>query len=323
VTTTEPDQTPAVPNETFREMIAAAMLAPSSHNTQPWIFHPTPTGVELEVDHGRALPINDPDGRELIISCGTAVFNLEVAARHFGFSPYVTPYPDRRRPDVVADVALTAGAGSDELDLYHAITERHTTRGSVTSEGLTTDLRDRFGAVATLHQIEFDVVRQSHREEVAQLVADGDNWQFASPSWRRELAAWMRARRHGDGISVPQLTGWAVRSVVANSDLGLSTAKRDRHLVEAAPMIAVVATERDDERAWLEAGRALEHILLIAAREGLQVGFLNQPCQVPFLRDRLRELLGNRGIPQVMIRVGHPVERARPSARRDVEDVID
>lgn len=323
MTTTEPGRTPAIPDETFHEMIAAAMLAPSSHNTQPWIFHPTSTGVELEVDHGRALPVNDPDGREMIISCGTAVFNLEIAARHFGYSPRVTPYPDRRRPDVVADVALTGGAGSDDLDLYDAIAERHTTRGEVTSEGLTADLRGRFAAIAALHDVDFDVVKFAHREEVAQLVADGDNWQFASPSWRRELADWMRSKRHGDGISVSQLTGWAVRSVVANSDLGLSTAKRDQRLVESAPMIAVIATNRDDGRAWLEAGRALEHILLIAAREGLQVGFLNQPCQVAFLRDRLKELLGSRGIPQVMIRVGHPAGRTRRSARRDIDDVID
>lgn len=323
MTTMEPGQTSAIPDETFREMIAAAMLAPSSHNTQPWIFHPTPNGVELEVDHGRALPVNDPDGRELIISCGTALFNLEIAARHFGFEPTVVRYPDPRRPDVVADVTLAAGADSDELDLYDAIAERHTTRGNMTTEGLTFELQGRFAAVAALHDIEFDIVGHAHKAEVAQLVADGDNWQFANPSWRRELADWMRSRRHGDGISVSQLTGWAVRSVVANSDLGLSTAKRDRHLVETAPMLAVMATERDDEQAWLESGRALEHILLIAAREGLHVGFLNQPCQVTFLRDQLRELLGIRGIPQVMIRVGHPVDRARPSARRDIGDVID
>lgn len=323
MTTMEPGRTSAIPDETIHDMITAAMLAPSSHNTQPWIFHPTASGLELEVDHGRALPVNDPDGRELILSCGTALFNLEIAARHFGYSPDVSPYPDPRRPDVVANVTLTAGTDADELDLYDAIAERHTTRGDVTSEGLTADLRGRFAAIAALHDVDFDVVKFARRKEVAQLVADGDNWQFASPSWRRELADWMRSKRHGDGIAVSQLTGWAVRSVVANSDLGLSTAKRDRRLVETAPMVAVIATERDDEHAWLEAGRALEHILLIAAREGLQVGFLNQPCQVAFLRDRLREVVGSRGIPQVMIRVGHPAGRTNSSARRDIDEVID
>jgi hypothetical protein len=68
------------------ELVAAAAQAPSSHNTQPWrwIASPDETRIELHADRRQALPVNDPRGRELVISCGAALFALRVAAARAG-----------------------------------------------------------------------------------------------------------------------------------------------------------------------------------------------------------------------------------------------
>lgn len=72
------------------------MLAPSSHNTQPWRFCTSGDRVELYADRTRALPFNDPEDRELTISCGCALMNTRVAAAEAGLamSAEVLPSPD-------------------------------------------------------------------------------------------------------------------------------------------------------------------------------------------------------------------------------------
>ncbi|NOT32243.1 MAG: hypothetical protein HOP15_17495 [Planctomycetes bacterium] len=51
-------------------LLELATRAPSSHNTQPWLFRARGDSIELHADRTRALPINDPHDRELTIRCG-------------------------------------------------------------------------------------------------------------------------------------------------------------------------------------------------------------------------------------------------------------
>jgi nitroreductase len=70
-----------------------AILAPSSHNTQPWLFNIDVNAIELYADRTRALPVVDPEDRELTISCGAALLHLLLAIRHFGYSCRVDLLP--------------------------------------------------------------------------------------------------------------------------------------------------------------------------------------------------------------------------------------
>jgi hypothetical protein len=166
-------------------------------------------------------------------------------------------------------------------------------------------------------------VADSRREAVAGLVAEGDRAQFADPRWRRELASWMHPSRSGDGLATPALIAPIVRMVVSRLDLGARTARRDHDLAMAAPVLAVLGTEGDRVVDWLAAGEALQHALLVAADQGVQAGYLNQPCQVSGLRPRLRELCRTAGHPHAVLRLGHPAAPPSPAPRRPVDAVIE
>ena len=111
-------------------LVEAAIRAPSSHNTQPWIFRVTPGGLELIADRTRALPVNDPHDRELVMSCGAALFNLRVAAAEEGLGAEVRLRPDAERPDLLATIHLEADAGPHPAlaELAPAIPRRRTYR---------------------------------------------------------------------------------------------------------------------------------------------------------------------------------------------------
>ena len=90
---------------------------------------------------------------------------------------------------------------------------------------------------------------------------------------------------------------------------------------EQDPTLAVLTTPHDDVSAWINAGQALERVLLVATVEGLVATFANQPLEAPQLRWLVREPDRPIGFPQMILRLGYaPAAPATP--RRPIEDVI-
>ncbi|MGM0633515.1 MAG: Acg family FMN-binding oxidoreductase [Pseudomonadota bacterium] len=309
--------------EQLRSMIDRAVQAPSSHNTQPWYFRLSDSAIELYADRTRALPVNDPDDRELCISCGCALMNLRVAAadRGLGIQTQLLPEPDQA--DLLARVVVSGplSAPAMEAQLAESVPRRRTCRKHFMARDVDAGMTEQLVAAAEQEGARLQPLATDVRDRVAGLVAEGDAAQWADPDWRRELAAWMHPRSRGDGLTVPPLAGAMTRLVVRTFNMGGSIGAKDRNLAERSPLLAALSTAADDRRDWLLAGQALQRVLLVACQHGLQASYLNQPIQVASLRLRLRDLLGG-GYPQILLRLGYPAEEIPPVPRRPVADVI-
>ena len=307
-------------------LIQHAILAPSSHNSQPWRFRLLDDTIELRADRTRALPVTDPFDRELTISCGCALMNLMVAARHFGRFKGVEFPAKRTEPDLLARVKLLKEAGEPQSgsDLFDAIGRRHTYRKRFTSKALPAALPKRLMAVAEAGGAWLECVSEAKaKRAVAELVAEADRMLWADPSWRRELAVWMHPSRSRDGLVFPGLPATLANAVVRSFDMGNGQAAKDRELADGSPMLVVLGTVRDGPKDWLAAGEALQGVLLTARQAGLQASFLNQPIQVAAQRPRLQELLVHSGSPQILLRLGYPDGEVTPSSRRALAEVLD
>lgn len=314
------------PRDALVALVGSAARAPSSHNTQPWRFRVDDGRVSLVADPSRQLSVTDPEGRELVISCGAALFTLTVAARRAGLRPTVDRLPEGPASDVLATVDLVPDEGTGDgpsSDLADAIPVRRTTRGRMEQGTVPEDLvRDLVALVGT-HGAWLAPVAPDDRGQIADLVAEGDRAQFGDRAWRAELASWMRPRTAGDGLTVPRLAGAVVRRIVTTVDVGTRTARTDHALAREVPLLVVLGTDDGGRLAWLHAGEALQHLLLHAAAHGLQAGFLNQPCQVPALRPRLADLVGRPGTPQLVLRLGRPRKPSSATPRRPVAAVVE
>ena len=82
-------------------LIATAARAPSVQNTQPWRFRVSEYAIELYADPGRKLQV-DRAGREMLISCGAALYGLRLAVRSLGHLPAVELLPDPARLRLLA-----------------------------------------------------------------------------------------------------------------------------------------------------------------------------------------------------------------------------
>ncbi|MDT0345058.1 Acg family FMN-binding oxidoreductase [Streptomyces litchfieldiae] len=310
-------------------LVRAAVRAPSSHNTQPWIFRSDKDAIHLHRDPGRSLPVNDPRDREAHISCGAALLNLRVAAPCHGLRAEVRLLPDPTDDTLLARVELTeegTPVSADDATLYDAITRRRTAHRAFAGRAVRDGARDRVQQAVAREGARLQIIPETRRKEVAALVGEGDRRQFADRAWRRELAHWLRPRRAGDGLTVPGPAAPLLRALVRKVNAGPRVGRRDAALLLAAPAVAVLTTRADEPLDWLHAGQALQRGLLTLAAEGIQVSFANQPCQVGDpLRTQLRELLPDpEGHPQLLFRVGHPAGAApQRSPRRPLAAVMD
>ncbi len=312
-----------------------AVLAPSSHNSQPWLFHVIGGTLDLFADRARALPVCDPHDRELTISCGAALFHLRAALQHFGHPAHVKVLPDRYHPDLLARVQLDADEAPDPdpaLEaLFAAIPHRRTYRRAFEPGAVFPVLVEEFERDAKSEGAVFvPVADEGRRCQIAELVAEADRRQFASAAFRRELAAWLHWNRTrsrdgmpGYALGTGDLASLAGPLVVRTFDVGEGRAAKDRELADHSPLLAVIATPHDTPADWLAAGQALDRVLLRAAANGIGVSYLNQPVEVMELRSVLAVTLGTTFAPQVLLRMGLvPPGTPRPTPRRPVGDVL-
>lgn len=324
----------APPEARLRFLIGYAILAPSGHNAQPWLFRIVGDRLEVLADRTRALPVIDPHDRALTIACGSALFNLRVAARHFGYQVGVELVPDPGRHDLLARLTLGERKTSnhEENTLFAAIPKRRTSRLPYERTTVEKKVLERLEAGAAAEGAWFRVVKERRdRHAVADLIADGDRMQFADKRFRRELASWVHSNRshsrdgmpgyalgHGDLVSLVEAL------VIRTFDMGKGVGAKDRDLAEHSPVLAVIGTPGDGAADWLRAGLALEHVLLAATAAGLSASFLNQPIEVETLRPRLAKIVqayGGSGFPQLLLRIGHGPD-AKPMPRRGVSEVV-
>ena len=307
-----------------------AALAPSSHNSQPWSFQLLPDRLDLLLDRTRALPVVDPSDRELTISCGAALFNLRVALRYFGYEPEIEHFPDGDNLDLAASVRLGATRKHDPstLPLFKAITQRHTHRRTFDDRAVPPTLVHALRAAASSEGAWLHPVEGPHRDALAALIMEADRIQSDDPRFREELATWMRDNRTerddgmpGFALGLTNLEARLAPFLVRTFDRGDGVAARDQRLSLGSPLLAVLGTPQDEPLPWLRAGEALEHVLLLAQSEGVTASFLNQPVEVPALRERLASELGVVGKPQLVLRLGYATPSLR-TPRRPLGEVL-
>jgi nitroreductase len=315
----------------WKFLLRYAILAPSSHNTQPWLFRLRGDEAELCADRTRACRVVDPDDRELVMSCGCALFHLRSALLHFGCFGGVEVFPDPNDPELLARVSLgVQGEGSaGESLVFHAIPKRRTNRQPFGADPVPLSLLATLMQAARNESAWLSIVDgEEARHEVADLIGEGDRRQWSNKRFRLELAEWVHPNRSGarDGIpgyaqGADDLLSYAGPLVVRTFEMGEGQAAKDHELATGSPVLAVMGTGSDTPRDWLHAGQALARVLLRARVEDVWASFLNQAIELPDLRQKLAAVIGREDCPQVCLRLGFG-ENIRPTPRRDVVEVL-
>ena len=121
-----------------RWVVSHAILAPNAHNLQSWLVDlGTPNEIVLRCDLKRLLPETDPFSRQIMMSQGTFLELLDLAARERGLRADIELFPrgvsaptDQLDGRAIARIHLTADPMAKKDPLFAQILNRRTNRSA-------------------------------------------------------------------------------------------------------------------------------------------------------------------------------------------------
>ncbi|MEV6426413.1 nitroreductase family protein [Nocardia sp. NPDC051463] len=313
--------------ETLRSALALASRAPSVHNTQPWLWRYGDESVHLYADESRWLRHTDPDGRDLVLSCGAALHHLRVAVRALGWEARIHRLPHPAEPEHLAAVEFRSATSTPEdVQLARAIDMRRSDRRRYTSWEVPAAHVEAIIAAGVANGVLVrDVDSEPARTQLLRAFEQA-SWEHVHDfSYSAEIAEWSGKHATSQGVPARNAVLFAADPTVRPfSSPGLSQAVvRD---VDAADRMMLLSTSSDDRMSQLRAGEAASAVLLTATTLGLATCPLSEPMELTATRNRIRtKVLDDSGYPQIIVRVGWAVPSAdavAATARRPLDEVV-
>ncbi len=305
-------------------VIELAGRAPSVLNTQPWRWRVIDTAtVDLYADRQRQLPVSDPSGRNLAISCGAALHHAFVAAQALSLTPSIELTPSPEDPDHLARITLVQGAPTDEArDSLQALKARRTDRRRFTSWPVPDSRLAQLAEAATgWGVLAIPITDVTSRFRAEGLLETARSAQASDARYAEEQETWI-GRSHVDGVPVahavphaPDLPSIRPNRFATDAEAG-SAAEAAASVVESSDGLVAICSAADDQLSWLKAGEALSALWLQATHDGLSIVPLSQVIEVDQTRRALHaDVFDGLARPQILLRVGW-LENTRTSLRR-------
>jgi hypothetical protein len=276
----------------LRSAAVRATLAPSVYRTEPWRLVLSDESLEIHADWDRQLHALDPGGRQLVISCGSALLNARAALAAADCPATVERFPDRVGQDLLARITLSAGPESDQAlrQLDAAVDQPQETGPDHSTAGFVPPAPSALRDAAQAHDVElFVVVVPEHLVLARNLCRQSVLQQESDPACQAELRAW---RTHQPGSDGP---------------------RQEQTMV-------ILGTRHDTQPDWLRTGEALQHVVL-QSRLAYGARPMTHVIENPRLREELRTGLDVDVHPQVLLQLGPPWSKP-PARRRRLVDVL-
>ncbi|QGN34297.1 hypothetical protein [Microlunatus sp. Gsoil 973] len=286
----------------LRHAAIQATYAPSVYNTQPWILRLTPDDLAVHADPGRWLMSLDRMGRQLLISCGCALFNVRTSVAADGWQADI-----RRTPANLPDETLIATATVSST-------------GTGVADPVLAELNPwvQAGPDDSVRRSPADPMYLSERLRAAAVASGAELIPATGPTSRTAL---QQAIDHAEQVYRPdqdaRTARWSSAGVLGSSEWSNSPVQSEAYL-----LTSVLVTPGDAAEDWITAGEAMQRMLLELARSGYAADLCLPAIEVAAVRARIQDIIGSAASPQAVLQIG-PADQASPTPqRRLLLDVI-
>jgi len=320
--------------EKISQILGDASLAPSSHNTQQWrVKILSETELLVMTDQGRWLTQVDPENRELMLSIGAFLENLEQAALTFGYMTQTEILAKTPRDTDVVKIKLTP-CPPVKSKILELIQSRATDRRPYEKADLSASQVEELTKLLPGCLSWFPRNGKEGGWLAVSLVA-ANRQQADNDGKQKELSEWLRfsqaeAREKKDGLTAEMLglsgikkfywyTFLKKKDVLSKSfrDQGVASA---RSQVDGCAGFFVITSGDGSVSSLLQAGRDYEKLILKCTEFGIAFQPMSQLMEESPWKDEIaKELTLSRPV-QFVVRTGLSKSRPAPSIRRPVED---
>jgi hypothetical protein len=309
-------------------------LAPSTHNTQPWSFKLEKDTVIVMPNFKKNIPEADPSGRDMYISIGAFIKNVEVASRQFNADlKIIDKIRSINNGEVVSELRFTKldkAVNPKKTDKLEEITERQNYRG----------IFDKFDNEKYIKEIDRIIcpsgvgvvylTENNSLDAVAKLTAKGLKIAYSNKNFRSEISRHINhnlSRKmhglHGFSLRMNLPISFVVPKLIRIKDMGGKLSKLNYESIISSSC-ALVLTASDNKSGWVKAGRYLEDVLLRTTSLGFSGSIYAAAIEMGDLRNELkRSLKIKKGLePLLVVCVGKQMDKMPFSVRSDIKNKI-
>jgi hypothetical protein len=315
------------------QILHYASLAPSGHNSQPWIVRiKGPDHWIIGLDPHRQLSVVDGHNFEALLSIGSFLENLVQAAAAYGYRVHpATLATDRFDTDVVS--LRLEKTRPEKMDLQRLVSRR-TVKSHFSDRQLTAEDVTAFTRLADDHLFYFPA-GTPHAGLMAEQAVENYILQMKNTEAVQEMARWTRlknaditARRDGltpDGMEIHGLAGWYVRHFMDPADVTGTTfvnkgIEKIRGLSQQGAGWLVITGDGHTPADLVASGRRFQRMALEAKARRVAIHPMSQTLEEDRGQTHIRANHAPDTLPHFMLRVGYlnrypdPVSVRRPVA---------
>ena len=324
-------------NNDERAILYIASLAPSGHNTQPWVVkYLEPYHWIIGNDKSRWLPAVDPTQRETILSIGAFLQNLEYAANNLGYNCEFNILAKTNQDENIVDVKLTKANNVFKYDV-----EEIKNRRTVRSNYLNDVLKKEDSAYLINDEKDFiHFIPNSSKEHLwlNEQTIEANIIQAYRDAAQSELANWIRfsskdAAKHLDGLTLASMEiegvpAWLLRNfygkenVMEKSFRKQSIDKVVEQVSQSAGWLVIISKDNSVEN-LLETGKRLQRLWLKVRDKNIAIHPMTQIIEEDASNKLLNSSIGINEPIQFILRTGYLKNYPEPvTLRRSINQFI-
>src|SRR3989338_2332225 len=266
-------------------LLRYAVLAPRSHNSQPWKFKIEGNTIFIFADEKRSVPVADPDGRLERVAVGAALENVLIAADYFGFTTEVQYFPrgwGKDRPVAVVILKKREVIRRPTEHLLLAIPKRYSNRHPYRNDPLPDAFLKQVTLVANYGVAGNVMTEPNKKSELADIILEAREAEFDIKPFREEIAHWKRNNWTRSEVGMPGFTmgfstllSFITSPVIRRKNVAKLTRKKDEEVLkQCTPAMIVVSSKEDSRELQIKSGQTFERLALLATQHQLDTNIM-------------------------------------------------
>lgn len=313
-------------------LIKFAVLAPSSHNSQPWKFQVSDRSIWVFANLERRLKDSDRNNRQMFLSLGCAITNILIAGDYLGLAGQVFLEPNSGDSTCAARLDFSLGEKKDKetnhliFSIPRRVNNRHPYETQAPDTKTIASIKDLITADLNIKFIS----DKATKNKLAEIAVEAGIHAMTKRPFRMELARYLKSNLTGSPLGMPAFgmniptpasffVPWAVRLANVNR---LNKYSELKLLTKETPMLGIINTERDTPSAWLTAGQIYQKISLISCQNRLATAVWAAPVQISNYYQEIQKVLNTKFRPQFFFRIGYTKYATPHSPRLSADEVL-
>ncbi len=299
----------------IKYLLRYAVLAPSTHNSQPWKFKIYNNTCQIFIDKTLSLKEADPKGKYIYMSVGALIENLIIASKYYCMFQNVKYYPSEDK-NLVAEFIFKdyiSRVDKEYEGLVTAIPKRLNARGLFKRRKI--DL----SVISSLRKINFPtgvnvsfITRGEDIKAIANLTAHAIIKLYGKKDFRKELSQWINSNLTGKrkgmpgyALRMPMLVSFVFPKLMKLVDMSKFISIANYKSMTTLPLICVISSKLDDPLNRVKIGMYFERLMLELYSRNINTSIFVASLEFDESREKIKNITKIRNKPQMLFGAGY------------------